>query len=264
MFNPVAVATAVYGLSLIFYLIFLVSGKRRIGRVATGITLTGLIIHAMGLAMRIGESRRMPLTNTYETLLLFSWLVIILYLILEKGYKLRAVGIFVIPIALLSLMATSLVSPEIEPLDPRLRSPWFGLHILTTFTAYALFALSFGLSIVHLSRPDLSREEGKKNRRWPEAGLLDELNYRILSLGFPLLTLGVVAGAVWANNLWGSYWNWDPKETWSFITWMIYLIYLHLRLSGSGGSRCRSLVSIIGFLSAMFMYFGVNYLYGGH
>ncbi|MCX8012217.1 MAG: c-type cytochrome biogenesis protein CcsB, partial [Desulfobacterota bacterium] len=150
-------------------------------------------------------------------------------------------------------------SNEIQPLVPALQSNWLTYHVITCFLGYAAFAVSFGVSIMFLIKANSKGGIGIL----PDQAVLDEINYKAISFGFPMLTLGIITGAVWANYAWGSYWSWDPKETWSLITWLFYAAFLHARYTRGWGGRKTAILSIIGFLAVIFTYFGVNLLLSG-
>jgi cytochrome c-type biogenesis protein CcsB len=138
--------------------------------------------------------------------------------------------------------------------------------VITCFISYASFALSCAISIIYLMK--LRKEEkGQKETRltalFPSLDALDGLVYKTIVVGFPLLTLGIVTGAAWANYAWGSYWSWDPKETWSLITWFVYALFLHARFTREWRGKRTALLSIIGFAAVIFTYFGVNYVLSG-
>ena len=173
------------------------------------------------------------------------------------------------PFAFLFIAYASLapgISDRIDPLIPALQSNWLHAHVITCFISYASFALSCAMSIIYLMKLR-EQEKGQKETRltalFPSLDSLDGLVYKTIAVGFPLLTLGIVTGAAWANYAWGSYWSWDPKETWSLITWFVYAIFLHARFAREWRGRRTALLSIIGFAAVIFTYFGVNYVLSG-
>jgi cytochrome c-type biogenesis protein CcsB len=158
------------------------------------------------------------------------------------------------------------VRDEIEPLIPALQSNWLTYHVLTCFLSYAAFAVSFGASIAFLLKKrkgEIREEETGETGILPAATLLDEVIYKANAVGFLLLGIGIITGAVWANYAWGSYWSWDPKETWSLITWFIYAIFLHARLTRGWRGTRTAVLSIIGFCGVIFTFLGVNYVLSG-
>ena len=275
MINAVILSyiTFLYFVSFMFYLLMMVMGKDIFGRVATFITLVGIAGHTFGIILRWIESYQLgighaPLSNLYESLIFFAWTIIFLYLLTEWRTKNRSIGTFVTPLAFLA-MAYASYSPEInssiQPLVPALKSNWLIAHVITCFFGYAAFGLSFGLSLMYL----LKRFDKPEKRNLflvliPRSGILDELSYQMVVIGFLLLTLGIITGSVWAHSAWGSYWSWDPKETWSLITWLVYAAMLHSRMIRGWRGKRLAIFSLIGFSCVLFTYFGVNYLAGLH
>ncbi|NWF54057.1 MAG: c-type cytochrome biogenesis protein CcsB [Syntrophaceae bacterium] len=267
----VSAVTFLYLLCTVLYFIFLAFRAERLGRLATGAAWTTLGIQTTAILLRWVESYqlgfgRAPLTNMYESLVFFSWCIALLYLLWERNLKSRVIGAFALPFAFAFNAYASLapgVSAKIDPLIPALQSNWLHAHVITCFLAYAAFALSCAVSIVYLIK---LRKKGKREKEgafFPGLDSLDELIYRTIVVGFPLLTIGIVTGAAWANYAWGAYWSWDPKETWSLITWFVYAIFLHARISRDWRGKRTAILSLIGFVSVMFTYFGVNYLLSG-
>jgi cytochrome c-type biogenesis protein CcsB len=202
----------------------------------------------------------------YESLVFFSWTIVLLYIVLEFLYKQKTIGVFVTPFAFLFIALTAIIpgiNAKIDPLVPALKSPWLAIHVITCFVGYAAFAVSFWFSILFLVKEKREKNSSTQMRFLPSTKLLDEINYRSVLIGFPMLTLGIVTGAAWANYAWGSYWSWDPKETWSLITWFIYAAFLHARLTRGWSGRKTAILSIVGFGAVIFTYFGVNYLLSG-
>jgi cytochrome c-type biogenesis protein CcsB len=150
-------------------------------------------------------------------------------------------------------------------LIPALKSNWLIAHVISCFIGYAAFGVAFGVSIMFLFKADDSRQDdGGILARMPDVAVLDELIHQLIMFGFLFLTVGIITGAVWANSAWGRYWGWDPKETWSFITWLIYASLLHFRMMRGWRGKRIAVLSIIGFAAVLFTYFGVNLLPGLH
>jgi cytochrome c-type biogenesis protein CcsB len=255
----------------VVYLIYAVTQSQRIGLVATVSLLLVLGVHTVGLVFRWIETHQtgygyVPLSNMYESLVFFSWTIVLLYIVLEILYKQKIIGVFVTPFAFLFIALTAIIpgiNAKIDPLVPALKSPWLAIHVITCFVGYAAFAASFWFSILFLVKEKREKNSWTLMRFLPSTKLLDEINYRSVLIGFPMLTLGIVTGAAWANYAWGSYWSWDPKETWSLITWFIYAAFLHARLTRGWSGRKTAILSIVGFGAVIFTYFGVNYLISG-
>jgi cytochrome c-type biogenesis protein CcsB len=206
-----------------------------------------------------------PFSNLYESMVFFSWCIVLVYVLFEWKVKQPVFGAFVIPFALLTAAYSAILNSEIEPLIPALKSNWLLIHVSTSFLAYGAFALSFGISLMYLVKMKNGEKkmEGGLGAILPDASVLDEYSYKAILVGFPLLTLGILTGAVWAHYAWGSYWSWDPKETWSLIVWLIYAGFLHARIVGGWRGKRTALISIIGFLGVIFLYLGVNLLLSG-
>ena len=169
------------------------------------------------------------------------------------------IGGFAGVIAAVIMASTAIASPEIEPLLPALKSNWLLFHVSACFISYSGFALAMGSALAYLV-VDLSpfKKRNPENR----AKLLktmDGLTHRLILFGYPLLTLGVVTGSVWAELSWGRYWNWDPKETWAFATWLIYAAYLHLRYLSWARGRLLAFFAVFAFGLILFTYYGVNF-----
>jgi cytochrome c-type biogenesis protein CcsB len=255
------------------YLFMMVMGKEFFGRLATFVTLAGLLGQSLAVALRWIESYELgighaPLSNLYESLIFFAWTIVFLYLLIEWRTKNRSIGVFATPIAFLAMAYASYsptISSRIQPLVPALKSNWLIAHVLTCFFGYAAFALAFALSLMYLLKKREKPEGGNVFIRIiPESSILDDMNYQMVVIGFLLLTLGIITGSVWAHSAWGSYWSWDPKETWSLITWLVYAALLHSRMVRGWRGNKLAYLSIIGFSCVLFTYFGVNYLAGLH
>jgi cytochrome c-type biogenesis protein CcsB len=265
--------TFVYFASFMLYLLMMVMGKEIFGRLATLVTLAGLLGQTLAVILRWIESYDLgighaPLSNLYESLIFFAWTIVFLYLLIEWRTKNRSLGVFATPLAFLAMAYASYsptISSRIQPLVPALKSNWLIAHVLTCFFGYAAFGLAFGLSVMYLLKKR-EKQEGSNVfiRIIPESSILDDMSYQMVVIGFLLLTLGIITGSVWAHSAWGSYWSWDPKETWSLITWLVYAALLHSRMVRGWKGNKLALLSIIGFSCVLFTYFGVNYLAGLH
>ena len=265
------VSMGIYLISSLGYLIFATFRSKILGTISTSVLTIGLLIHSGGLISRWVETHQtgygyVPLSNMYESLVFFSWTIVLVYLILEFKYKQKIIGVFVTPFAFLAIALTSLipgVDSKITPLVPALQSNWLAVHVITCFFGYASFAVSFGISILYLIQDKRGTQKEGSTRWLPSTSILDEINYKSIVIGFPMLTLGIITGAAWANYAWGSYWSWDPKETWSLITWFVYAAFLHARFTRDWRGKKAAILSIVGFSAVLFTYFGVNYLISG-
>jgi len=264
--------TFVYALAALLYMAAWVFKSNYPARLATGITIVAFAGNTTGLILRWIESYQLgighaPLSNLYESLVFFAWTISGIYLFVEYRYKNKAIGAFAMPLAFLAMAYASLnpdISARIQPLLPALKSNWLIAHVLTCFVGYAALAIAFGISLMYLIK-NLDTE-GRANLldSFPDLSVLDALIYQMIVFGFLFLSIGIITGAVWANSAWGRYWGWDPKETWSLITWLIYAGLLHARLMRGWQGRRIAVFSILGFMAVLFTYFGVNYLPGLH
>jgi cytochrome c-type biogenesis protein CcsB len=235
-------------------------GSVSAGRFGTLLAFFGAIFAFFAVLARIGATHRGPYSNMYEFSLAFVFAIMVMYLIFERMYGTRQLGAIVLPIAAgMSIYIWSLPSSLRENTDliPALQSkPIMTLHVSSAIFAYATFAVSFAAAILFLIQ--ISR-----NVSWlPSAEMLDDIGFRAVTIGFPLLALTLILGSVWAHDAWGSYWSWDPKETAALFTWLVYGIYLHTRtLRGWRGKRSAA-VLLFGFVAVCFTYYG-NYFFGG-
>ena len=262
----------VYFFSMVLYVSYLAFRSETLGKVATFTLLAGVIIETAAISLRWYESYQMgigraPLTNLYESLVFYAWTIAIVYLLIERKFKIKTAGAFVTPFPFIIMAYASLNPNEIQPLVPALQSNWLISHVVTCFVGYAAFAVSFGVSFLYLFKVNAENRPARKGERvldyLPASDLLDEVGYKTIAIGFPLLTIGIITGAFWANVAWGTYWSWDPKETWSLIVWLIYAAYLHARITKGWRGKKAAVLSIVGFSATIFCYLGVNLILSG-
>jgi len=240
----------VYFLAMVFYMGNLVFADKILSSIARFCISCAIISLSIYIGMRWQIAGRPPLSNMFESLVIFSWAIAAVLIFIDLKYKIKSIAVLVALMGLLSLGYASLLDKTIVPLLPALKSNWLTIHVLTCFIGYAALTVSFVSSVILLFK-----QKEDKN--------LDTVTYKMITFGFLFLALGIISGAVWANSAWGTYWSWDPKETWSLITWFIYAIYLHIRMRKGWKGRKAAWVSVIGFLAMLFTYFGVNYLLSG-
>ncbi|MBI3753713.1 MAG: c-type cytochrome biogenesis protein CcsB [Deltaproteobacteria bacterium] len=258
-----------YLATMILYIGYWILKKEWLGQAATIMAVISTFAISMMLISRTYEAGHAPFSNLYESMTFFVWMISIAYLVMEFKYKIRVVGAFVMAIAFAAMFATSMLPyrfQDIEPLNPALQSIWFELHVFSAFIGYAGFGLAFGMGLMYLIKARF--EERKISHflidRFPSSAILDELSYKSVAWGFIFFTLGaLILGAVWANRAWGTYWSWDPKETWSLITWFVYAAYLHARVTRGWRGKKAAYVAVFGFLSTVFLYWGVSFVLPG-
>ena len=263
-----------YLLSSFLYFAHLAFRSKILHRIALGVVSVGWFLHSGAIILRWIESYQMgighvPLTNLFESMVFFSWAILLVYLSLELKYKLKmeTMGAFISPFAFLTIfIAVTSFPSEIQPLVPALQSQWLIYHVVTCFIAYGAFAVACGSSILYLIKSPKEKNgliPGSIMSIFPGTDFLDEINYKVIIIGFLMLTLGIITGAAWAYYAWGRYWGWDPKETWSLITWFIYAAILHARFTRGWRGKRVAILSIIGFGAVLFTYLGVNMILSG-
>lgn len=236
---------------------------------------------ALLLLLRWINSGHFPLSNLYESLIFLSWAFTGIHLLCSQLTSLPFLAAITAPTALLTYTFATFSLPkemqQASALVPALQSNWLMMHVSIMILSYA--ALLFGslFSLIFLLLPSsikfqsayvpeqtLLTSDGSTPLRLSALGqTIDNYSYRILGLGFPLLTMGILSGAVWANEAWGSYWSWDPKETWALITWLVFAIYLHTRLTRGWTGTKPALIAACGFVTVWICYLGVNILGSG-
>jgi len=268
------ITTLAYLLSSAFYIGLLVFKNKKIGLIGLILAIFGVTVQTAALALRWNESYQIgighaPLTNMYESLVFFAWCTTLFYIFMEFKFKARVIGAFVMPFAFTAMAYASFakgINQQISPLIPALQSNWLIAHVMTCFIGYGAFAVAGGLGMMYLLKKSAVKRGLTDNTLTgglPELKVIDDLTHKTIVFGFMWLSAGIITGAVWANEAWGTYWSWDPKETWSIITWFVYASTLHARFTrGWSGSRIAWL-AIIGFVSVFFTYFGVNFLLSG-
>jgi cytochrome c-type biogenesis protein CcsB len=262
--------TVLFGVASALYLGALYAKNEKIAVYGTWICAAAAVVSTAALGVRWYESYQMgigriPVTNLYESLVFFAWAVNLFHLIVERKYGSRTFGAFVMPIAFATMLFAVKSDSSIQPLVPALQSYWLHAHVITCFVGYAGFAVSAGAALMYLLKA--RQEEAKVSAGvvglLPVCKTLDDLVYRAIIWGFPFLTAGIITGAAWANYAWGTYWSWDPKETWSLIVWLVYAAFLHARITRGWHGKRAAILSIAGFLATIFCYLGVNLVLSG-
>jgi len=225
------------------------------------------------LIYTIFTKNHFPISNLYEVLIFLSWCFTTIHLILEKNNF--TIGIIIVPISLFLNAFARLKLPEslqkVTPLIPALKSNWLIMHVTVILLSYVTIICGCLLSIGYIYIYKLKTKNiftYKKyifirKKRYNLLKKLDNLSFRIINMGFPLLTIGIISGSIWANEAWGSYWNWDPKEIWSLITWIVFAIYLHFRLNKNWNGLKSAILATFGFLIIWICFLGVNFISKG-
>jgi len=250
-------------------------GKTDWGRFAVLITVLGWGAHLGTLVTRGWAAEHWPWGNMYEFLTAIAFAAVTAYLVVLARYRARFLGAFVMIAAVLALgVATIWLYTPVGPLVPALRSYWIAIHVTAAIVATGAFTVGGAATILYLLRArrqerEEAREEAPGEKKGgllallPDAEVLDRLAYKVTVFAFPIWTFAIIAGAIWADEAWGRYWGWDPKEVWSFVTWVIYAGYLHARATAGWKGRRAAVISLVGFAALLFNFFGVNYMFEG-
>jgi cytochrome c-type biogenesis protein CcsB len=239
-----------YIAATLVYIGYIFLHKDRLQQAGQWILTGGFGAHTITIIGRWVEAGRTPATSPHESLTFFSWVIVGIYMFMLYKYRQKVLGAFVTPFALLLLITASFLPREIIPLAPVLESYWLPVHVMLAFMGNAFFALAFFLGVMYVMQEHYLKTRNLKGLFFllPSLETIDELNYRCLQLGFPLLTLAIITGAIWSEYALGSYWDWKPRQIWSLITWFLYAALLHGRLRsctaglrpGGGARRPRS------------------------
>ena len=251
------IVICLYFLAMIGYFLFIALKKEGLAKLASIVQAVGLLLHTAALICRGLGAGRLPMTNQYEFATSFAWGLSLVSLIFIWKFKFPMLGAFAAPVILLLIGYAAMQSKEVKALMPSLRSSWLGFHVSTAIIAYGSFGVSFVLGIIFLLREKM-KDRSFWDQHVPGREKLDLIAYRSVCLGLLFLTFTIISGAIWAEQAWGSYWSWDPKETWSLVTWLVYAAYLHLRIRRGWKGRTAAIFAVAGFICVMFTYIGVN------
>ncbi|MBF9016855.1 MULTISPECIES: cytochrome c biogenesis protein CcsA [unclassified Oceanispirochaeta] len=246
------------GLSVLLQVISFFADSLRKRLLVPVLNLSASVLLLIVLIYRSVKINYVALTGTFESLLFYAFCIFLIsgfYGLQKKVKVIQVIQFFatITALALLLVASSPLVSKDLNPPVPALQSAWLILHVAFSFIGEAFFAFSFITALMAL----FSKDEEKMKE-------YDVLTYRAIIVGYPVFTIGALLfGAIWAEAAWGAFWTWDPKETWALITWLFYSLYLHFRLFAKKGVRLCSWIAVIGFLSTLFTFFGVNYLLSG-
>ena len=257
-----------YILASVVYAAYLLFRERITGNIATLALYAALLLNLTGMIRRGYETYKLgafhpPWSNLFEALTFWSFIAGVVYLLIERKYGFKVLGAFVVPLlAFTSGFAIFKANHEITPLMPALRSYWLYLHVVTAFTGYAGFTVAFGGAVAYLLKEYFPNNRFA-NKLLPSKSVLDEITYKSIAIVFPVWTASIILGAAWANEAWGGYWSWDPKEVWSLIVWLFFGAYLHARqLMGWKGKKVAWLV-VFGFITVLICFFAVNLYFPG-
>ncbi|WP_067466836.1 c-type cytochrome biogenesis protein CcsB [Actinomadura macra] len=237
-------------------------------RLAVLLNVVGWGSHLGVLVSRGLAADRWPWANMYEFLAAISFAAVTAFLVVMWRYKAQFLGAFVMVAAVVALGVDNLwLYDSVGPVSPALNSYWIAIHVTAAITATGAFTVAGASTILYLVKV---RAEARKAvaaggalSRLPSVEALDRLSLRVTMFAFPIWTAAIIMGAIWADEAWGRYWGWDPKETWSFVTWIIYAAYLHARSTAGWKGRKAAILSMVAFAALLFNFFGVNYIFSG-
>jgi cytochrome c-type biogenesis protein CcsB len=248
------------------YFAYLFIQRDALQRTGIGLLVAGVTCQSVVIIWSFAQSGQMPVNNMHETLSLVAWALVGAFLILHLKLRVKILGVYAAPLAAFTLFAASQFPRE--PMQPQnlLKGFWLVVHIITVFIGDAGFALGCGVGVLYLiqERSIKSKSHGFFFKRLPSLDLLDSTGYACVVIGFTMLTIGLVTGMVFAKNVWGRFWSWDPKEVWSAVTWIFYAALLHERLTVGWRGRRAAIMAIVGFAVLLFTFLGVNILLKGH
>jgi ABC-type transport system involved in cytochrome c biogenesis permease subunit len=226
----------------------------RLQNIIKGIFWLALLSLTATIIARIATTGRLPFASMYEFILIFTWAILAIFVITRQKFHSPIFDLLSNILVALLLLAASFLPSEARPLMPALQSIWLHIHVLTAIIAYGSFAVAFCLAGVYLFW---------ENKATAELRRLDQLIYRLVVLGFVFLSLVIITGAIWAEQVWGNWWTWDPKETWSLVTWLVYAAYLHARRTYNWKGHKSAVMVIIGFVVVLITLFGVSLILPG-
>ncbi|TJZ77208.1 c-type cytochrome biogenesis protein CcsB [Rhodococcus oryzae] len=242
--------------------------SERAGRAAIALTLVALTLNVAAIVLRGLATDRWPLGNLYEYALFLCAATVVCWLVAVRKYPIRNLTVFVLaPVVVLLFVAAAAMYNDAAPLVPALRSYWIAIHVTIIVSACGILTFASTASLLHIVAVH-GRANGRGPKAWianrlPSAELLDRVAYRTTIVGFPLYTIGVICGAIWAEAAWGRFWGWDPKETVSFIAWVLYAAYLHARATSGWGTLRASWINVAALATTLFNMFAINFVVSG-
>jgi len=261
-----ALVLFLYALSTIWYLAFVAFQKKFLAQIGAGQLWAGFLCHTLLIIIAYFRIGHIPAHNLQYILSLTVWALVTVYFIFQFKLSIRMLGSLITPIATLILgVAYFLPKPDIV-IDKQFESLWVSAHVITSLLGNGAFALAACVGVFYLIQQKAikNKSRGFFYARLPSLESLDQAGYTCIALGFPMLTIGIMTGCIYAQIRWGHYWKWDPKEVWSAMTWLFYAAILHGRMAlGWRGRRLASL-AIVGIYLVIFTFLGVNFLLKGH
>lgn len=247
------ITAVVYLLATASFILYLVLSKELFARLSPLVLLAGLLVHSAALGVHFFQTGYPAVAQFREALSFYGWLMVGAYLVVQIYNRLTVLGCFISPLAFLMSLAAFAFGAGGQEIPPALRTYWLPLHVTLAFLGNAVFALASGVSVMYLLEEYQlkSKKLPRLYERFPSLETLDRLNYLFLVWGFPLMTLGIVTGSMWAGIQWGTYWSWDPRQISSAITWLLYGTLLQGRIAAGWRGKKAAVLTIIGFAAVL-------------
>jgi cytochrome c-type biogenesis protein CcsB len=242
----------------------------RHGALAAGskILLIAFAFHTLAILSRWAATGHMPVMGVYENSLLGAWFVVLIYLLCRRWFpSIKPLCVVVAPVALVMLGNGIMRGAELQPLEPAFQSNWLFVHVTFAWLAYGSFLIAACLGVAFLWKnraEERGQSDGSFSARFPQLGILDNLSFRFIIFGFIADTIMIATGSIWAQGLWGRYWGWDPIETWSLVSWLIYGAALHLRVTMGWKNKKMAWLTIASILTVVITFFGIGFISGVH
>ncbi len=251
------IAIGCYAVTSALYIYAFVFRKDRILQKSFWLILISFVVHSAAIVSRYIASGHLPVAGDYETALGGSWMIILFTMYMFRTRKtIIPLGVATLPFSLILLGFAVMREPALAPMSASLKSFWLYVHVLFAQIAFGAYTIAFGFGILYLLKD--RKSAGSFYEKFPDLPRLDELMFRLVVFGFITDAVMIASGAIWAKDLWGNYWTWDPVETWSLITWMIYGLTIHLRVTMGWKGRKMSWLVIFALAGMIITFFGVN------
>ncbi|MDM8536626.1 c-type cytochrome biogenesis protein CcsB [Desulfobacterales bacterium HSG17] len=262
----IIITILLYLLSTISYFAYLFIQKDNLYRLGFYLLSAGFITHSVLIGTAFMNTGSIPVHNLHQTLSMVGWALTGSFIVFNFRYNLRILGIYTAPMASFIMIISSRLPIDPTQINNTFKSFWVIFHVIIIFLGEASFALACGVGILYLFQENAikTKKRGFFFKRLPSLELLDNTGYACIVTGFTLVTMGLTSGFLYANNIWGKFWSWDPKEIWSGISWLFYAALLHERLVAGWRGRKSAIMAIIGFFVLLFTFLGVNIFFKGH
>jgi cytochrome c-type biogenesis protein CcsB len=253
-------AAVCYAISTLAYVACWIGSSRRSERIAQPALLAAVVLHGMAILLRWIEAGYAPLSNGFEAFSFYAWGLCLAYLLIPSLRRHAVLGVFVTPLALLSILVASVLPKRIEPLVPVLQSHWLPVHVGVSFAAYAMFTLAFVAAVTYLLQLRALEKPGKWSwaRQLPSLETLETLQRRMAVVGLVLMTGALISGSLWAEKAWGIVWPWEPQQVAALVTWLIYALYFFARHNLGWQDRRAAWLLVGGFVSVILTFVGAD------